>query len=68
MGQIRVQRRLDALVGVGGCRFRLLAHVQMQNTINCGTQVLVSPDSIKRGAARPEWEGGLYKHMRRVQV
>jgi len=40
--------------------------VQMQNIINRGTQVLVPPDSIKRKAARPGWQGGLYDHMRRV--
>jgi transposase len=39
---------------------------QMQNIINRGTQVLIPPESPKRTAARPGWQGGLYDHMRRV--
>ena len=39
---------------------------QMQSIINGGTQVLIPPESVKREAARPGWQGGLYDHMRRV--
>jgi transposase len=39
---------------------------QMQSVINRGTQVLIPPESPKREAARPGWQGGLYSHMRRV--
>ncbi len=39
---------------------------QMQSIINRGTQVLIPPESPKREAARPGWQGGLYDHMRRV--
>jgi len=39
---------------------------QMQNIINRGTQVLIPPESPKRTAPRPGWQGGLYDHMRRV--
>jgi transposase len=39
---------------------------QMQNIINQGVQVLVSPDGGLRKDARPGWDGGLYSFMRRV--
>ena len=39
---------------------------QMENVINQGTQVLIPPDALKRGGARPGWDGGAYAFMRRV--
>ncbi len=39
---------------------------QMEEIINRGTQVLIPPDALKRGGARPGWDGGLYAFMRRV--
>lgn len=41
-------------------------HVQMQNVVNRGTQVLVPPDGSQRKGNRPGWKGGYYQHMRRV--
>ncbi|MDQ6806931.1 MAG: transposase [Actinomycetota bacterium] len=39
---------------------------QMEKIITRGTQVLIPPDALKRGGARPGWDGGLYAFMRRV--
>jgi hypothetical protein len=39
---------------------------QMENIVNRGIQVIVPPDAIKRGGARPGWDGGAYAFMRRV--
>jgi Transposase DDE domain len=39
---------------------------QMQRIIADGTQVLIPPDSSRRKAPRPGWDGGLYAFMRRV--
>jgi len=40
--------------------------VQMENVIDQGMQVLIPPDALKRGGARPGWDGGAYAFMRRV--
>ena len=39
---------------------------QMQRIVADGTQVLIPPDSSRRKAPRPGWDGGLYAFMRRV--
>jgi transposase len=39
---------------------------QMERIAADGTQVLVPPDSSRRRAPRPGWDGGLYAFMRRV--
>ena len=39
---------------------------QMQRIVDRGTQVLIPPDSSRRKAPRPGWDGGLYAFMRRV--
>ena len=39
---------------------------QIENVINRGMQVLIPPDALKRGGARPGWDGGAYAFMRRV--
>ena len=39
---------------------------QMENIINCGIQVLIPPDAGNRKGTRPGWDGGAYRHMRRV--
>ena len=39
---------------------------QMENVIDRGMQVLIPPDALKRGGARPGWDGGAYAFMRRV--
>ncbi len=39
---------------------------QMERIIASGTQVLIPPDSSRRKAARPGWEGGLYAVMRQA--
>jgi transposase len=39
---------------------------QMQRIVADGIQVLIPPDSSRRKAARPGWDGGLYAFMRRV--
>ncbi len=39
---------------------------QMENVINRGIQVLITPDAGKRKGTRPGWDGGAYAHMRRV--
>ena len=39
---------------------------QMQNIVARGTQVLIPPDSSRRKAPRPGWEGGAYALMRSV--
>jgi hypothetical protein len=39
---------------------------QMENVIDQGMQVLIPPDALKRGGARPGWDGGAYAFMRRV--
>jgi Transposase DDE domain len=41
-------------------------HVQMQQIINDGIQVLIPPDAGNRKSARPGWDGGRYAFMRRV--
>jgi hypothetical protein len=40
--------------------------VQMQQIVEHGTQVLISPDAGNRKSPRPGWDGGLYAFMRRV--
>src|ERR671935_499572 len=40
--------------------------VQMQALAGDGITVLIPPDANKRKGARPDWNGGLYKFMRRV--
>jgi hypothetical protein len=39
---------------------------QMQRIVGSGIQVLIPPDSSRRKAPRPGWDGGLYAFMRRV--
>jgi Transposase DDE domain len=39
---------------------------QMQNIVARGTQVLIAPDSSRRKAPRPGWDGGAYAFMRSV--
>jgi transposase len=39
---------------------------QMQQIVADGSQVLIPPDSSRRKAPRPGWDGGLYAFMRRV--
>ena len=39
---------------------------QMQRIVADGTQVLIPPDSSRRKAPRPGWDGGLYAFMRRA--
>jgi hypothetical protein len=39
---------------------------QMQRIVADGIQVLIPPDSSRRKAPRPGWDGGLYAFMRRV--
>jgi transposase len=39
---------------------------QIQRIVADGTQVLIPPDSSRRKAPRPGWDGGLYAFMRRV--
>jgi hypothetical protein len=39
---------------------------QMQRIVADGIQVLIPPDSSRRKAPRPGWNGGLYAFMRRV--
>jgi hypothetical protein len=39
---------------------------QMENIVDRGIQVLIPPDSSRRKARRPGWDGGLYAFMRRV--
>jgi len=39
---------------------------QMESVIDRGMQVLIPPDALKRGGARPGWDGGAYAFMRRV--
>jgi transposase len=39
---------------------------QMENVVSRGIQVLIAPDSGLRQGARPGWDGGLYRFMRRV--
>jgi hypothetical protein len=40
---------------------------QMERIVAVGTQLLVPPDSSRRGkSTRPGWDGGLYAFMRRV--
>ena len=39
---------------------------QMENIVDRGIQVLIPPDSSRRKASRPGWDGGLYAFMRRV--
>jgi hypothetical protein len=41
-------------------------HVQMQQIVNDGIQVLIPPDAGNRTSPRPGWDGGLYAFMRRV--
>jgi len=41
-------------------------HVQIEQIVNRGMQVLVPPDASKRRGTRPGWDGGLYAFMRRV--
>jgi len=41
-------------------------HVQMQQIVNDGIQVLIPPDAGNRKSPRPGWDGGLYAFMRRV--
>jgi hypothetical protein len=39
---------------------------QMQDIVARGTQVLIPPDSSRRKAPRPGWDGGAYAFMRSV--
>jgi transposase len=39
---------------------------QMERIVADGIQVLIPPDSSRRKAPRPGWDGGLYAFMRRV--
>jgi transposase len=39
---------------------------QMENIVDRGVQVLIPPDSSRRKANRPGWDGGIYAFMRRV--
>jgi hypothetical protein len=39
---------------------------QMERLVADGIQVLIPPDSSRRKAPRPGWDGGLYAFMRRV--
>ena len=39
---------------------------QMESVVNRGIQVVIPPDALKRGGARPGWDGGAYAFMRRV--
>jgi transposase len=39
---------------------------QMESVVGRGMQILIPPDSKKRGGARPGWKGGYYAFMRRV--
>ena len=39
---------------------------QMQRIVAAGIQALIPPDSSRRKAPRPGWDGGLYAFMRRV--
>ena len=39
---------------------------QMQHVVDCGVQVLISPDAKSRKGTRPGWDGGLYAFMRTV--
>jgi transposase len=39
---------------------------QMERIVGNGTQVLIPPDSSRRKAPRPGWDGGVYAFMRRV--
>ncbi len=41
-------------------------HVQMQQIVNDGIQVLIPPDAGNRQSARPGWDCGRYAFMRRV--
>jgi hypothetical protein len=41
-------------------------HVQMEQIVNRGLQVLIAPDASKRKRTRPGWDGGRYAFMRRV--
>jgi transposase len=41
-------------------------HVQMEQIVSRGMQVLIPPDASKRKGTRPGWDGGLYAFMRRV--
>ncbi len=41
-------------------------HVQIDNIVSRGIQVLIPPDAGKRKGTRPGWDGGLYAFMRRV--
>jgi hypothetical protein len=38
----------------------------MERIVADGIQVLIPPDSSRRKAPRPGWDGGLYAFMRRV--
>jgi transposase len=39
---------------------------QMEAVIDRGIEVLIPPDTSRRKAPRPGWQGGAYDHMRRV--
>ena len=52
----------DVLVAVAG----YWHHVQMQQIVNDGIQVLIPPDAGNRQSARPGWDGRRYAFMRRV--
>jgi hypothetical protein len=41
-------------------------HVQMEQIVSRGMQVLIPPDASKRQGTRSGWDGGLYAFMRRV--
>jgi transposase len=65
------RRELDA-AGVGDSPDVVLADAgywhqdQMERIVADGIQVLIPPDSSRRKAPRPGWDGGLYAFMRRV--
>jgi hypothetical protein len=65
-------RRELGAAGVGDTPELVLADAgywhqdQMQRIVADGIQVLIPPDSSRRKAPRPGWDGGLYAFMRRV--